>query len=81
MPKVRRAKLPQAVLDHFLRRARERHISFDQMISLSQWLDMDPTVPAGKWFKRFEDFIVCGEGDLVKTFLLPGQSVVGEEVD
>jgi hypothetical protein len=80
MPRIRRAKLPQAVLDHFLRRAQERRISFNQMIALSRWLDTDPIVPQGKWFKRFDGFILCGEDELVKTFLLPGQSAVGEEI-
>jgi hypothetical protein len=80
MPRIRRAKLPQAVLDHFLLRARERQIDFNKMTALSRWLDTNPIVPPGKWFKRFEGFIVCGEGELVKTFLLPGQSAVGEEI-
>ena len=37
-------------------------------------------VPDGKWFKRFPGMILCGEGELVKTFLLPGQTPIGEEI-
>jgi hypothetical protein len=44
------------------------------------WLDTQPEVPGVKWFKRFPGMIVCGEGELVKTILLPGQTPIGEEV-
>jgi len=46
----------------------------------SRWLDTDPEVPEGQWFKRFPELIVCGDGALVKTFLRPGQVPAGEEV-
>jgi hypothetical protein len=39
-----------------------------------------PEVPTGKWFKRFPEMTVCGEGELIKTFLLPSQSPIGEEL-
>ncbi len=45
-----------------------------------KWLDAQPEVPVGKWFKRFPAMIVCGEGELVKTFLVPGQIPLGEEI-
>jgi hypothetical protein len=48
---------------------------------LYHWLATDPEVPAGRWFKRFTSFTLCGEGELVKTFLLPSQAPDGEEVD
>ena len=44
------------------------------------WCDTDPEVPAGEWFKRFPGMIVCGEGEWVKTFLVPGQAPHGQEV-
>ena len=34
----------------------------------------------GGWFKRFSGMTVCGEGELVKTFLRKGQAASGEEV-
>ena len=40
----------------------------------------EPEVPEGKWFRRFAGFTVCGEGELIKTFLLPGQAPDGDEV-
>lgn len=45
------------------------------------WLDKNPEVPAGAWFHRMEHLTVCGKGELVLTFLKPGQVAVGEEVE
>jgi hypothetical protein len=36
--------------------------------------------PTQKWFKRFAGFTICGEGELVKTFLTGGQAPEGEEI-
>ncbi len=80
MPKIRRAKLPQALLTHLLTRMRQRNISHEQIISLARWLDDEPEVPEGKWFRRFPGFIVCGEGEFIKTFLLAGQAPDGREI-
>jgi hypothetical protein len=81
MPKVRRHKLPQQLLAHLVTRIRHRNISSEQLIQLARWLDTEPDVPAGKWFKRFSGFVLCGEGELVKTFLLPGQAPDGQEIN
>jgi hypothetical protein len=59
---------------------RQRNISYEQIISLARWLDSEPEVPEGKWFRRFPGFVVCGEGELIKTFLLPGQAPDGREI-
>lgn len=80
MPKVRRAKLPEALLAHLLTRMRQRGISYEQIILLARWLDTEPEVPEGKWFKNFSGMTVCGEGELIKTFLLPGQVAAGKEI-
>jgi hypothetical protein len=80
MPKIRRAKLPPALLVHLLTRMRQRNISHEQIVSLARWLDTEPEVPEGKWFKKFPDFTVCGEGEFIKTFLLPGQVPDGCEI-
>ena len=80
MPRIRRRELPEAVLRHLLLRARERQISFEQLGEFSDWLSAEPIVPEGKWYKRFSDFTLCGEGELAKTFLLPGQLPEGIEV-
>jgi len=47
---------------------------------LAKWLDGEPEVPQGQWYKRFSAMTVCGERELVKTFLLPGQAAKGQRV-
>ena len=80
MPKIRRRNLPRAVLNHLLDRIHDRQIPVEQLGLFAEWLDTAPEVPAGKWFKRFPQMTVCGEGDLVKTILRPGQAPAGDEV-
>jgi len=55
-------------------------ISILQLELFATWLETAPEVPHGKWFKRFPEMIVCGEGELVRTFLRLGQIPDGEEV-
>jgi len=80
MPKIRRQNLPPALLDHLLDRIRSREISADQLGLFADWLDSEPEVPNERWFKRFPGMIVCGEGELVKTFLTSGQAPIGTEL-
>jgi hypothetical protein len=80
MPKIRRQNLPPALLNHLLDRIKTRQISADQLGALADWLDTEPEVPEGRWFKRFAGMTVCGEGELVKTFLSPEQAPTGTEV-
>ena len=80
MPRIQRDGIPDALMAHLIRRVREREISTAQLGLFSRWLDTDPEVPEGEWFKRFPELIVCGEGALVKTFLRIGQAPAGEEV-
>ena len=68
------------MIQHLSLRIRQREISVDQMGLFGEWCDTDPEVPEGEWFKRFPGMTVCGEGELVKTFLLPGQAPHGDEV-
>jgi hypothetical protein len=80
VPKVRRQNIPPALLQHLLDRIQTRKIPAPQLELLTKWLDSEPDVPEGSWFKRFSGMTVCGEGDLVKTLLLPGQHPKGERV-
>jgi hypothetical protein len=57
-----------------------RNIPPSALIALNNWLESDPDVPAGQWFKRFNGFILCGDGEFPKTFLLPNQHPFGPEV-
>jgi len=72
--------VPPTLFRHLVLRVQQRSIGTDQLILLAEWLDREPEVPVGRWFKRFSGLIVCGEGELVKTFLRAGQVPDGEEV-
>ena len=80
MPRIHRKGLPPRLLDHLLDRALERKISGEHFELMAEWLRTDPEVPEGKWFKRFSGMTVCGEGELIKTFLQSGQLPTGEEL-
>jgi hypothetical protein len=80
MPKILRRNLPRALYAHLLERVQQRQISGNQLVLMIEWLDTHPEVPHGKWFKRFSRMTVCGEGELVKTFLSPEQVPIGDEI-
>jgi ribosomal protein S18 acetylase RimI-like enzyme len=80
MPKVRRRGVPRALLEHLWLRVEEREISLTQLDLFATWLENEPEVPAAKWFKRFPEMTVCGEGEWVKTLLRVGQLPEGEEI-
>jgi hypothetical protein len=80
VPQVRRKDVPPLLLQHLLDRVSERRIDAKQLELLAAWLDGEPEVPEGPWYKRFSGMTVCGEGELIKTFLLPGQAPKGERV-
>ncbi len=81
MPRIRRSGLPKALFDHILSRIQERGITPEDLGLMAAWMDKAPVVPEGTWFKRFGTFILCGEGELVKTVLTTKQTAIGEEVD
>ena len=81
MARVRRENLPRALFRHLAERVRDREISTEQLELLFEWLEAEPEVPAGRWFKRFPRVTVCGEGELIKTFLRVEQVALGEELD
>jgi hypothetical protein len=64
-----------------LERIQQRKIAASQLELLARWLDTEPEVPEGEWFKRFSGMTVCGQGEFIKTFLLPGQRPTGERVE
>ncbi len=80
MPKVQRKDIPRALLEHLLQRIAGRSIDAHALESLAVWLDTNPEVPAGDWFKRFPSMTVCGRGVLIKTFLTPSQVPIGTEL-
>jgi hypothetical protein len=80
VPRVRRQNVPPALFQHLLDRVQSRRIAASQLELLARWLDTEPEVPESQWYKRFSGMTVCGEGELIKTFLLPGQAPKGQHV-
>jgi hypothetical protein len=80
MPKIRRHHLPPALFQHLLTRIQERKIPASQLDLHARRLDTEPEVPEGAWYKSFSGMTVCGDGELIKTFLLPGQSPQGRRI-
>ncbi len=60
MPKVRRKDIPRPLFAHLLQRIQERSIDAKSLESLAAWLDTQPEVPGGEWFKRFDTMTVLG---------------------
>ena len=80
MPNVRRQNLPPALFQHLLERIQGRKIPAARLELLATWLDTEPHVSEGEWYKRLSGMTACGEGELIKTFLLPGQTPKGKRV-
>ena len=80
MPRVRRHNVPPALFQHLLDRVQGRKIPASQLELLAKWLDSEPEVPEGQWYKRFPAMTACGEGALIKTFLVSGQVAKGQRI-
>lgn len=79
MPKVERwDKLPAGLQQHLITRMQDRAISLDDLNRLRLWIESEPDVPEGPWYKDFGTFKICGDGSYPKTFLLPGQAAKGQ---
>ncbi len=59
---------------------RDRRITLEDLNRLRLWIESDPEVPDGMWYKDFGSFKLCGEGQFPKIFLLPGQPAKGMKV-
>jgi hypothetical protein len=79
MPKIKKPP-PKGILEHLIRRYHEGRIQSSDLLELKQWMESEPTVPDGDWFKRFKTGTLTGHGEKVATFLSPGMAVQGEEV-
>jgi hypothetical protein len=68
MPKIKKPP-PAACMRHLVDRFREGRIAVADFEALQDWLDSDPEVPSGPWYKAFPSFTLAGEGEVPKTFL------------
>ena len=81
MPKIDRwDNFPAAVRQHLVDRMRDREITIADLNQLRLWVETSPEVPEGDWFKDFGSFKICGQGPLVKTFLVRGQVARGQSL-
>ena len=81
MPKIAKwGDLPPSVREHLIERMRDRKIGIADLNELRRWIDSEPEVPDGDWFKDFGSFKICGRGSLPKTFLVQGQVVKGKSL-
>ena len=81
MPKIEVwAKFPSSVRNHLIERMRDRKITLDDLNELRLWVESNPEVPEGKWYKDFGSFKICGDGPYPKTFLLADQVAQGTKV-
>ncbi|HZS56433.1 MAG TPA: hypothetical protein VFA65_18655 [Bryobacteraceae bacterium] len=79
MPKIENwSTLPHAIQQHLIERMRDRKITVGDLNRLRSWIDSNPEVPEGEWYKDFGSFKLAGHGSLPKTFLLRGQVAKGE---
>jgi hypothetical protein len=67
-------------MKHLLERYRDGRIAVSDFVELKRWLESDIDVPEGMWFKRFDRFILVGEGEMPKTFLSGRMIPKGKEV-
>jgi hypothetical protein len=81
MPEIQWTRLSKGVKRHLMDRLKDRRISASDMQALQEWIIHSPQVPAGKWYKDFGTFKLCGEGDTPLTFLEKGQIPYGDEVE
>jgi hypothetical protein len=78
MPKLQQwAKFPKRLRQHLIERMADRSITIEDLNQLRLWVESDPEVPEGEWYKDFGSFKMSGEGPYPKTFLLPGQTARG----
>ncbi len=61
MPKIEKwANLPPAVRQRLIDRMRDRAIGIPDLNRLRLWIDSNPEVPEGDWYKDFGSFKICG---------------------
>jgi hypothetical protein len=73
--------LPAQVKGHLIDRLVERRISKADVETLRAWIETDPMVPDGLWYKDFGTFKLAGNGNKPSTFLMKGQAARGQRVD
>jgi hypothetical protein len=74
------ASFPEGIKRHLKQRLLDRKITLADLEKLRVWVDSDPDLPAGQWFRDFGSFKIVGEGPNPLSFLNSDQSAFGEEI-
>ena len=81
MPKIENwDNLRAGIRQHLIDRMRDRAINIADLNQLRLWIESNPEVPEGDWYKDFGSFKICGKGSYPKTFLLRSQAAKGESL-
>ena len=81
MPKIENwDNLPEGIRCYLIDRMRDRAITIADVNQLRLWIESNPEVPDGDWYRDFGSFKICGQGSYPKTFLLRGQAAKGESL-
>jgi hypothetical protein len=80
MPKIRWTNRPPILREHLFDRVAERQIAAEDLYKLKLWRESQPEAPEGPWYKDFESFKICGDGEFPKTFLLKGHAARGKSL-
>lgn len=69
MPQIESwSRIPAAVRHHLIDRMHDRNISLTDLNG--HWMETQPEVPEGSWYKDFGSFKLCVEGKYPKHFFL-----------
>ena len=67
MPKIELwSNFPSALRQHLVERMRDRSITLADLNQLRLWIESDPEVPDGEWYKDFGSFKLAEKGDIRK---------------
>ena len=81
MPRLEQwANFPTRLRQHLIQRMADRSITIADLNQLRLWVESNPEVPDGEWYKDLGSFKVCGDGAYPKTFLLAGQPARGKRL-
>jgi hypothetical protein len=72
--------LPKQIREHLQERLRSRKITLDDLDKLRFWMESQPDIPEGDWFKNFGSFKIVGRGLYPLTFLDAEQIPYGMEI-
>jgi hypothetical protein len=74
------SQFPGGIKRHLQERLLDRQITPEDLEKLRVWVDSNPDLPAGRWFRDFGSFKIVGEGPNPLSFLTSEQIAFGEEI-